>query len=176
MQKSHNNLEDEAEKLENQSKDEFNKKNYKIAISLLNEAKEIYKQLGYGGKIGIIEKRINQMKNLMRFEKQETYVKTKNEVEFQQRINKVLTEKKRYENKQLESLKEIPPKVKAKLEKINLLKEKAEKELKLGKVDRVKGRYEYIIELYKSIPKDIVNPSFEILEIERKISSLGEKK
>lgn len=116
------------------------------------------------------------MKNLMAFEKQDTYLKTKNEAQFQQRIDKVLTEKKRYEHKQIESLKEIPPQIKGKLEKINLLKEKVEKELKLGRIERVKGRYEYIIELYKSIPKSIVNSSFEILEIERILSSLGDKK
>jgi len=172
----HDDLEEEAEKLENQSKEEFNKKNYTIAISLLNEAKEVYKQLEYGGKVGIIQKRISQMKNLMAFEKQDTYLKTKNEAQFQQRIDKVLTEKKRYEHKQIESLKEIPPQIKGKLEKINLLKEKVEKELKLGRIERVKGRYEYIIELYKSIPKSIVNSSFEILEIERILSSLGDKK
>jgi len=176
VHRHHDNLEEEAEKLENQSKEEFNKKNYTIAISLLNEAKEVYKQLGYGGKVGIIQKRISQMKNLMVFEKQDTYLKTKNEAKFQHRIDKVLTEKKRYENKQIESLKEIPPQIKGKLEKINLLKEKVEKELKLGRIERVKGRYEYIIELYKSIPISIVNSSFEILEIERILSSLGDKK
>ena len=132
MHRNHDNLEEEAEKLENQSKEEFNKKNYTIAISLLNEAKEVYKQLGYGGKVGIIQKRISQMKNLMVFEKQDTYLKTKNDAQFQQRIDKVLTEKKRYENKQIESLKEIPPQIKGKLEKINLLKEKVEKETKLS--------------------------------------------
>ncbi len=47
MHRHHDNLEEEAEKLENQSKEEFNKKNYTIAISLLNEAKAVYKQFGY---------------------------------------------------------------------------------------------------------------------------------
>ena len=31
--------------------------------------REIYKQLGYGGKVGVIQKRISQTKNLMMFEK-----------------------------------------------------------------------------------------------------------
>ncbi|MFX0043900.1 MAG: hypothetical protein ACFE8L_13390 [Candidatus Hodarchaeota archaeon] len=175
MYRHNDNLEEEAEKLENQSKEEFNKKNYTIAISLLNEAKEVYKQLGYEGKVGIIQKRISQMMNLMAFEKQDTYIRTENEAQFQKRVDKVLTEKKKHENRQMESLKDLPPQIKRKLEKINLLKEKAEKELKLGRIERVKGRYEYIIELYKSIPKNIINSSFQILEIERKLSSLGDK-
>ena len=68
------------------------------------------------------------------------------------------------------------PEVKKKLEKIKLLKEKAAKEEKLGKFPRVIGRYEYILELYKSIPKDIIDLSAEILEIEKKLSIIRTKK
>ncbi|MFW9990368.1 MAG: hypothetical protein ACFFC3_17130 [Candidatus Odinarchaeota archaeon] len=40
-------LEKEAERLEQQSKVEFQAKNYVSAISFLEEAKEIYSKLGY---------------------------------------------------------------------------------------------------------------------------------
>ena len=53
--------------------------------------------------------------------------------------------------------------------------EKAEKEEKLGKFSRVLGRYEYILEIYMSIPKDVKNFSNEIYEIEKKISTLRSK-
>ncbi len=169
-------LEKEAENLEKQSKEEFTKKNYVIAITLLEESKEIYSKLGYQGKIGMINKRIFQLKNLVKFKKQDTVVKTKGEVEFQKRVDKALGEKQRYFDKKLAEQKVLPPEMKKKLEKINLLVEKAEKEEKLGKYTRVLGRYEYLLELYKSIPNEIINFSKEIYDTEKKISEMREKK
>jgi len=169
-------LEKEAENLEKQSKEEFTQKNYVLAISLLEEAKEIYSKLGYQGKIGMINKRIFQLKNLVKFEKQDTVVKTKGEVEFQKRVDKALGEKQRYIDKKMAEQKALPPEMKKKLEKINLLVEKAEKEEKLGKYTRVLGRYEYLLELYKSIPNEIINFSKEIYDTEKKISEMREKK
>ncbi|MCK4381106.1 MAG: hypothetical protein KAW51_08215 [Candidatus Lokiarchaeota archaeon] len=169
-------LEKEAENLEKQSKEEFTKKKYVFSISLLEESKEIYAKLGYQGKIGMINKRIFQLKNLIKFEKQDTVVKTKGEVEFQKRVDKVLGEKERYNSKRLAEQKALPPEMKKKLEKINLLVEKAEKEEKLGKYTRVLGRFEYLLELYKSIPNEIINFSKEIYDTEKKISEMREKK
>jgi hypothetical protein len=57
-----------------------------------------------------------------------------------------------------------------------LLVEKADKEEKLGKYTRVIGRYEYILEIYNSIPKDIGDFSQQIYEIEKKIAVLQTKK
>lgn len=169
-------LEKEAENLERQSKEEFNKKGFILAISLLEEAKEIYSKLGFHGKIDMLNQRILRLKNLIRFERQDTAVKTKSEVDFQKRVDKVLIEKERYQEKKIAENKSPSPEVKKKLEKIRLLKEKAAKEQKLGKFPRVIGRYEYILELYKSIPKDIIDLSTEILEIEKKLSIIRTKK
>jgi hypothetical protein len=168
-------LEKEAESLEKRSKEEFNKKNFISAISLLEEAMEMYSKLGYQGKIGMINKRIFQLRNLVKYEKQDTFVKTKAEVDLQKRAEKVLKEKERYNDKKLAEQKVLSPEMKHRLEKINLLLEKAEKEEKLGKYSRVLGRYEYLLELYKSIPKEIVNFSKEIYETEKKIAMIREK-
>ncbi len=168
-------LEKEAESLENRSKDEFNRKNFVTAISLLEEAKEIYSKLGYHGKIGMIDKRIFQLRNLVKFEKQDTFVKTKSEVDFQKRAEKVIQEKKRFDDLKMVEQKALSPEMKQKLEKIDLLLDKTKKEEKLGKYSRVLGRYEYLLELYKSTPKEIVNFSKEIYEIEKKIASIREK-
>jgi tetratricopeptide (TPR) repeat protein len=168
-------LEKEAENLERRSKDEFKLKNFVSAISLLEEALETYSKLGFQGKIGMINQRIIQLKNLVKYEKQDTVVRTKGEVEFQQRVDKVLEEKEKYMDQKLSEQKTLPPELKRKLEQIGLMVEKAEKEEKLGKISRVLGRYEYILEIYKSIPKDVMNISNEIYEIENKISSLRSK-
>ena len=165
-------LEKEAENLEKQSKDEFKNKNFVSAISLLEEAQEIYTKLGFQGKIGMITQRIAQLKNLVKYETQDSVVKTKGEVEFQQRVDNVLKEKEMYIDKKLLEPKTLPPEMKRKLEQIGLL---ADKEEKLGKYSRVLGRYEYILEIYKSVPKDVINFSNEIYEIEKKISTLRSK-
>ena len=168
-------LEKEAENLEKQSKDEFKNKDFVLAISLLEQAQEIYSKLGFQGKIGMINQRIAQLKNLVNYEKQDTVVRTKGEIEFQQRADEVLKEKEKYLDKKISEQKALPPEMKRKLEQIGLLVEKAEKEEKLGKFSRVLGRYEYILEIYMSIPKDVKNFSNEIYEIEKKISTLRSK-
>jgi len=163
-------LEKEAENLERRSKEEFKLKNFLAAITLLEESLEIYSKLGFQGKIGMINQRIARLKNLVKFEKQDTIVQTKSEQDFQERVQKVMNEKQRYQEKQAEDQRAFSPEMKQKLEKIKLLKEKAEKEEKLNKFSRVLGRYEYILELYKSIPKEIMDIRKEIYEIEKKIS------
>jgi len=168
-------LEKEAENLERRSKDEFKNKNFVSAISLLEEAQEIYSKLGFQGKMRMITQRIAQLKNLVKYEKQDTAVRTKGEVEFQQRVDKVLKEKEMYVDKKILEQKALPPEMKRKLEQIQLLVEKVDKEEKLGKISRVIGRYEYILEIYKSIPEDIMNFSNEIYEIEKIISTLRSK-
>jgi hypothetical protein len=168
-------LEKEAENLENRSKEEFDMRNFVSAISFLEEAMDIYSKLGYHGKIGMIKKRIFQLRNLVKYEKQDTFVKTKAEKDFQQRAEKVIKEKQRYNDIKLAEQKVLSPEMKQKLEKIDLLLDKAEKEEKLGKNSRLLGRYEYLLELYKSIPKEVVNFSKEIYEIEKKIVSIREK-
>ncbi len=168
-------LEKEAESLENQSKDEFGRKNFVMAISLLEEAKDLYTKLGFQGKIGMINQRIARLKNLVKFEKQDTMVQTKSEQDFQKRVQKVITEKERYQEKQEKVQKSLSPGMKQKLEKITLLKDKAEKEEKLNKYSRVLGRYEYILELYKSIPSEMMDTRKEIYEIEKKISFIRTK-
>ncbi|UCD02491.1 MAG: hypothetical protein JSV23_05630 [Promethearchaeota archaeon] len=169
-------LEKKAEELEKNSKEEFNNKNFIIAINLLEEAKQIYSQLRFQGKVGMINQRIARLKNLVRFEKQDTNVQIKSEQDFQKRVQKAISEKKEYEDKKVAIQKAPSPQIKRTIEKINMLKEKAEKEEKLKKYSRVIGRYEYILELYKSIPTDIMDLSKEILEIESKLSIAKTKK
>jgi len=168
-------LEKEAERLEKQSKEEFAKKNFIATINFLEEAQELYKKLGFQGKIRMINQRIAQVKNLVKYETKDSDIKTKGETEFQKRVDKALEEKERFMDKKLTEQKTIPPDIKRKLEQVSMMLEKAEKEEKLGKYSRVRGRYEYILEIYKTIPKEMVNFSNEIYEIEKKLSSIPTK-
>lgn len=170
-----NEIEKEAENLEKQSKEEFNKKNFVIAISLLEEAKEIYKKLGFQGKIGMLNERIARVKNLIKHQQQGTITKTKSQDEFDKHVKKVETEQQRYQERQLAEQKVPPAEVKITREKIKLLIEKAGREEKFGNYPRAIGRYEYVLELYRSIPIEIINLSNEILEIEKKLSVIRTK-
>jgi len=165
-------LEKKAENFERQSKLEFNKKNFIAAIALLEEAKEIYLELGFQGKIGMINQYIGRIKNLITIASQDLDERVKSEQNFQKRVEEAISEKIIYEEKKLASLKTPSPEIKRKLEKVKLLLEKAEREEKLGKISRVIGRYEYVLELYRSIPSDMINVNNEIMEIEQKLSKL----
>lgn len=168
-------IEKKAETLEKQSKIEFGKKNFPSTVSLLEEAKAIYAQLGFHGKIGMLNQRISRVRKLIKLEEHETTIKTKNEQEFQNKVEKVLSEKQRYQDKQLAQQQALSPAIRNKFEKIKMLSEKAEREEKLGKYARVLGRYEYILELYKSITEDSMDLSNKIIEIEKKLSFLRTK-
>ncbi len=168
-------LEKKAESLENQSKLEFNKKNYASVIYLLEEAKSIYAQLGFHGKIGMINQRIIRVRNLINFEEQGASVRKKREQDFQNRVQEVLSEKQVYREKQLAQQRKLSPEIEKILEKVKMLIVKSEREEKLGKYPRVIGRYKYILELYKSIPQDSIDLSNEISEIEKKLSFIISK-
>ena len=168
-------LEKKAETLENQSKIEFQKKNFSSTVALLEEAKAIYSQLRFHGKIGMLNQRISRVRNLLKREIQGITVRTKSEQDFQKRVEKVLSEKQRMQEKQHAQQTLLPPEMRKNLEKVNMLLEKAAREEGLGKTPRVIGRYEYILELYKSIPKDSLDLSEKIAEIENKIALLRTK-
>jgi hypothetical protein len=78
----------------------------------------------------------------------------------------------KYQERILEQMSAFPPEIKAKLEKIELIKEKADKEESLNKLGRVLERYKYILKLYLSIPKETVDLTQKISNIKQKISQL----
>ncbi|MFX1573131.1 MAG: hypothetical protein ACFFB0_10315 [Promethearchaeota archaeon] len=168
-------IEKEAENLEKLSKEEFNKKNFIQSISLLEKAKEIYRKLGFQGKIGMLNQRIARVKNLIKHEQQSTTTITKREGEFDKKVKEVETKQQRYQESKLAEQKVLPSGVKTTLEKVKLLVEKAEREETLGKFPRAIERYEYILKLYRSIPPEVINLSNEISEIEKKIALIRTK-
>ena len=52
---------------------------------------------------------------------------------------------------------------------------KAEREESMNKFSRVLARYQYILQLYESIPKDSIDLSIKVSEIEQKIIELKAK-
>jgi len=152
---------------------EFNK-----ARDFYKEAIDIFKGLGWYDQVGIL---YNEIKNLEKYKteylKKMTYEsrkKQQSEEYFQKQAENLLEEKKQKEALKLASMQKLPPGINNIIDKVKLLKEKAEKEENAGIYERALNRYRYILELYNSIPQDKINLKEEISEIEKKINELSQ--
>jgi len=101
--------------------------------------------------------------------------KLKQEQEFQSRVSKVMSEKERYSKKLQQQRNALSPEIRSKIEKIKLVQIKAEKEESSNNFSRALARYQYIIELYQSIPKENIDLSNKVSEVEQKILDLKAK-
>ena len=154
-------------------------KDYDAAKVLYTQAIELFTQLGWHDQITILQK---ELYNIDLYKKEEelklkkaSYSKIKEEQDFQKRVSEVLNEKQKYQVKQQERQRALSPEIKSKLEKVELVRAKADKEESMNKFSRVLARYQYILSMYNSIPKDIVDLSEQISEVEQKILDLKAK-
>jgi hypothetical protein len=155
------------------------RKEYDEAKSFYTQAIELFTQLGWHNQISILEK---ELRNIDMYKKEEEkkgemarLTKLKQEQEFQSRVSKVMSEKERYNKKLQQQKTALPPDIRSKIEKIKLVQVKAEKEESSNNFSRALARYQYIIELYQSIPKETIDLSNEISKIEQKILDLKPK-
>lgn len=154
-------------------------KDYDAAKELYSEAIELFTQLGWHDQITILQK---ELRNISVYKKEEelklkktTYSKVKEEQEFQKRVSEALTEKQLNQVIQHKRQQAISPENKNKLDKVELIRAKADKEEHNNNFSRALARYEYILSLYNSIPSDAIDLSEEILKTEQKISELKGK-
>ncbi|MFX1558510.1 MAG: hypothetical protein ACFFC9_14755 [Promethearchaeota archaeon] len=163
---------DKAKECLNKNKFDEAKLNYEKAIELFNE-------LGWVNQVKTLQRELFNInvykKETERKMQQDISTKQKSQEEFQKRVVKTLSEQHKYQEQQLKKLTALPPDIKIKLDKANLIKEKIKKEEELKNYSRVLGRYKYLLELYKSIPTDSIDLSEEIVDTEKKISELKEK-
>ena len=154
-------------------------KEYDEAKVFYTQAIELFTQLGWHNQIEILKKELN---NIDLYKKEEEkkgemarLTKLKQEQEFQSRVSKVMSEKERYNKKLQQQKTALPPDIRSRIEKIKLVQVKAEKEESSNNFSRALARYQYIIELYQSIPKETIDLSNEISKIEQKILDLKAK-
>ena len=155
------------------------RKEYEEAKVFYTQAIELFTQLGWHNQIGILEK---ELWNIDLHKKEEEkkgemakLTKLKQEQEFQSRVSKVMSEKERYNKKLQQQQTALSPEIRSKIEKIKLVQLKAEKDESSNNFSRALARYQYILELYQSIPKENIDLSNEILKIEQKILDLKAK-
>lgn len=155
-------------------------KDYDNATSSYQQAIKIFNQLGWLDQTRTLQK---ELRNIELYKKEEQrkieqniLIKKKDDREFQKRVDSITSEKQRYEEKKLQQQVVLPPMIRNKLEKVDLAKSKAEKEEEMGKFERVISRFQFILEVYKSIPNDVIDLSNEISATEQKLMELKEKK
>ncbi len=168
-----------AQDLLNKGNQSLQQKDYDEAKSLYRQAIELFTQLGWRDQITVLR---NELLNIDRYKKEEelkleraTLKKLEDEQEFQKKVLSVLSEKQKYKAKLQQRQLALSPEIKNKLEKAELIRAKAEKEESMNKFSRVLARYQYILQLYESIPKDSIDLSIKISEIEQKILKLKAK-
>ena len=178
-QKSKQELHDQADYALDQAKMASDSKEFKKAKTHYKEAIDLFKELGWFDQVDVL---YEEIKNLHRYETEylrklklkEINIQTQKD-KFQQRVNGILEEQKRDEQKRLALLAALTPQMKQNLEKVDMLKEKAEKEITANRIQRALGRYQYILELYDTIPAEKADLTDEISEIKKKIADLEAK-
>jgi hypothetical protein len=169
----------EAQDLLSKGNQSLQQKDYDEAKSLYRQAIELFTQLGWRDQITLLR---NELYNIDLYKKEEelklervTEKKLKEKQEFQKKVLSVLREKQKNKEKLQRRQLALSPEIKNKLEKAELIRAKAEKEESMNKFSRVLARYQYILQLYESIPKDSIDLSIKVSEIEQKILELKAK-
>jgi len=169
----------EAEQNLDKAKDCINKNKFDDAKLYYEKAIELFNELGWYNQVKTIQRELFNIdvykKEAERKLQQDILMKQKSQEEFQKRVVSTLSKQHQYQEKQLKKLSALPPDIKNKLDKATLIKEKIKREEELEKYSRVFGRYQYLLELYKSIPIDYIDLSDEVSKVEKKISELKEK-
>jgi len=158
--------------------EKLKQKEYDQAKIFYTQAIELFTQLGWHNQISILEKELRNIDMYKKeAEKKEEIArlnKLKQEQDFQTRVSKVMDEKQKF-NKKQQPQTSVSPEIRSKLQKIKLVREKAEKEENSNNFSRALARYQYILELYQSIPKESIDLSKKVSEVEQKIIDLKAK-
>ena len=154
-------------------------KEYDEAKVFYSQAIELFTQLGWHNQISILEKELRSIDMYKKEEEKKGEIarlnKLKQEQEFQSRVSEVMSEKERYSKKLQQQQTALSPEIRSKIEKIKLVQLKAEKEESSKNFSRALARYQYILDLYKSIPKESIDLSDKVSELEQKILDLKAK-
>ena len=154
-------------------------KEFKEAKVFYKEAIDNFKALGWFDQIDIVYREIKHVEfykeEYLKRKKRETQKRQKVGEQFKKRVDSLLEEKKQKDELKLATFENLHPDIQKVIDKIKLLINKAEKEVNANIYQRALNRYQYILELYNSIPPGKINLSNEISEIEKKINELKSK-
>jgi hypothetical protein len=166
-----------AEELLDRAKMSIKKKEFKQAKEFYKEAINIFKSLGWFDQVDVLYREIKNIETYkieyLKKKQKQTIMQKKQEVHYQKNLDLLKDKNKKLEEIKTARLEKLSPAIKNIMQKAMMVKQKAEKEEKSGKIkSHVLERYEYVLELYKSIPTDQLDLTTEISGIERKIAEL----
>ncbi|MFX1340335.1 MAG: hypothetical protein ACFFDK_17125 [Promethearchaeota archaeon] len=166
----------EGEKILDRAKMAIDNKEFKEAKIYYGEAIKIFKDLGWFDQVDILYREIKHVEfyeeEYLKKKMVESQKRQQKEEQFQKRVDTLLEEKKQKEQLQSAKFKKISPDVKKTIDKVRLLLEKAEKEINTNMYQRALNRYQYILELYSSIPPEKLDLNDEKFEVKKKIDEL----
>ena len=170
---------DEANNYLDKAKRSLKEKKYGDAKEFYVQSIKIFTSLGWNDQIRTLNQELRNIDIYKKQDQRKNYLKQQkikqSEELFQKRVSNALSEKERYLEKQIADEKALPSELKLKWEKAHFTRQKAEKEEQLNNFERALARYQYVLELYQSIPTEYIESSEEIKSIEKKISELKEK-
>ncbi len=154
-------------------------KKYDDAKQYYLQSIKIFSSLGWNNQVKTLNQELRNIEIYKQEDEKKYYLEQQkrqlSEEKFQKRVSTAISEKERYREKQEAMHSNLPPEIKIKLEKAEFTKLKAQKEETTQNFSRALARYQYVLDLYKSIPKENFNASEEIKSLEKKISELKEK-
>jgi tetratricopeptide (TPR) repeat protein len=154
-------------------------KNYDEAKTFYRQSIDLFQLLGWNDQIRVIENEIRNVDTYQREDEkkraQEVFIRQKQEEQFKERVDKVMMEKASHQKKLNVQKDALPTEIKTIMDKIDLMKEKAQKEETSQNISRLISRYQLILNLYRSISSEIVDFSVEMSEVKNKIEELKGK-
>jgi len=166
----------DAEIAMDRAKMAIDNKEFEEAKVFYKEAIDIFKIIGWFDQVDILYKEIKHVEiykeEYLKKKILEAQRKQQKEEQYQKRVDILLEDKKQKDELRSAKFKKIPLDIKNTIDKVNLLIEKAEKEVNAKIYQRALNRYQYILELYKSIPLEKLDLTSEKLEIKKKIDDL----
>jgi len=160
----------------NQAKMAIENKQFNEAKAFYKKAIDIFKTIGWFDQVDILYREIQLVEKykIDYLEKKalDDQKRQKREELFQKRVDALLEEDNQKKRMIKAKFMKLSPEIRRIIDKINLLIEKAEKEVNANIYERALNRYQYILELYNSIPPDKIDLTTEIAEINKKIEEL----
>ncbi len=165
----------EIEILLEKAKNKVDNHKFYEAKEFYSKAKDLFLEIGWNQQSETMQEELNNLDKMQKEYEERLRLQREQMEREQEEFRKREEEYKRAQKAKLDEIerkkKELTPEQKQKLETINMLMEKAKSNEEKEKYDLALGRYEYILELLKEIPVQVMNDE----EIKAKIEQLKKK-
>jgi hypothetical protein len=165
----------EIEILLEKAKNKVDNHKFHEAKEFYSKAKDLFLEIGWNQQAETMQEELNNLDSMQKAYEEKLRLQReqmeKEQLQYKQREEEYKRAQKAKLDEMERKKKDLTPEQKQKLETINMLMEKAKSNEAKEKYDLALGRYEYILELLKEIPIQVLN----VEEIKSKIEELKNK-